>query len=171
MKRNDSSNGSSELQSSSTVVALRKKVKTLQQKLRRRKMKIHSTNDLFDHLRTSKCTTDDLQIILKNNFSGLPFELKQEIDNMPYVRNCALMFDSMSIRKQISYNANLDRKMGYVDLGGIANADSIGLATEALVFMIVSLNGNFKCPTAYFFINKMIAILQAQITSVFGKVE
>lgn len=62
------------------------------------------------------------------------------------------MFDFMSIRKQISYNVSLDKSMAFIHLGGIVDIDPERLAAESLVFMIVLLKSNFKCPIAYFFI-------------------
>jgi len=54
---------------------------------------------------------------------------------------------------------------GYCDLGGIAQTDNGELAKEALVFIIVSLNKKFKCPVAYFFINKINATVGTEAIS------
>lgn len=59
----------------------------------------------------------------------------------------------MSIRKQILWNNSSGEYIGYVNYGGIVDIDFQGIATEALVFQIVSLNGNFKCPVAYLLID------------------
>lgn len=73
-------------------------------------------------------------------------------------------FDAMSIRSEIVYDKNTDKYWGYVDYGGIvtaANAEDV--ATEVLVFQIISLKSKFKCPIGYFFINKISSNVQAQI--------
>lgn len=89
--------------------------------------------------------------------------IKCAVENDDSLRNVALIFDAMAIRSQITYDKNSDKHWGYVDLGGIASADAEVLATEVLVFQIVSLSGRFKCPIGYFFINKISANVQAQL--------
>ena len=42
--------------------------------------------------------------------------------------------------------------IGYVDLGTDIVDDTAPLATEALVFMVVCMNGSWKVPVAYFLI-------------------
>lgn len=82
------------------------------------------------------------------------------------IKNCALVIDSMSIRKQIVWNNVSGEYIGYVNYGGIIDVDFQGIATEALVFQIVSLNGHFKCPVAYFLIDKVSAEIQTQLITV-----
>lgn len=72
----------------------------------------------------------------------------------------------MSIRTQVTRNTQLGKSMGYIDFGGIIDPDPEGLVTEVLVFMIVSLCGNFKCSTAYFLVNKISSELQSEIIKV-----
>lgn len=69
----------------------------------------------------------------------------------------------MAIRSQLLYDVKNDKQCGYIDLGGITSAGTEELATEALVFMIVSYTRPFKCPIAYFYVNKVTANLQSQI--------
>lgn len=56
----------------------------------------------------------------------------------------------MSLRKQIQWDTTHSRYSGYVELAGLVDEKDV-LATEALVFMTISIKHNFKCPVAYFF--------------------
>lgn len=53
-------------------------------------------------------------------------------DDVSHLKNVALIFDAMAIRETRVYDPKLDKNVGYVNLGGIANDDSEQLATEAL---------------------------------------
>lgn len=88
--------------------------------------------------------------------------LQIEVPKKDYLKDVALIFDSMAIRTQILHDIKTDKNVGYVDYGGILNNNSKDLATEVLVFQIVSYN-KYKCPIAYFFINKINANVQAQL--------
>jgi hypothetical protein len=54
------------------------------------------------------------------------------------LKECSLVFDSTSIRKQLIWDNSKQCFVGNVDLGGIATSDSDELAKEALVFQVVS---------------------------------
>jgi hypothetical protein len=90
------------------------------------------------------------------------FEFLKTQSHNDYLKDVALIFDSMAIRKQIVYDKQSDKHYGYVDLGGIANIETEEMATEALVLQIVSFTKKFKCPVAYFFVNKITSSLQKQ---------
>lgn len=64
---------------------------------------------------------------------------------------CGLVFDEMAIRKHIEWNGT--KFVGYVDVGTNIDDDSVPVATEALVFMVVALNGCWKVPVGYFLID------------------
>lgn len=89
--------------------------------------------------------------------------LKQEVCEKTYLKNVALIFDSMAIRSQVLYDAQNDKFRGYIDYGNIAVENKEELAKETLVFQIVSYTCRFKCPIAYFYVNKLNADLQAQL--------
>lgn len=91
--------------------------------------------------------------------------LKEKAHQSEDLANVALIFDSMSIKSGKSYDEKNDKIWGGIDLGGIAPCDAEKLASEALVFQIVSLKEKFKCPIAYFFIDKISANIQAQLVS------
>lgn len=55
-------------------------------------------------------------------------------DDVSHLKKVALIFDAMAIRETRVYDPKLDKNVGYVNLGGIANDDSEQLATEALFF-------------------------------------
>lgn len=89
--------------------------------------------------------------------------LKETAAKDASLKNVALLFDSMAIRTELRYDKKTDKYWGYVDYGGILPNECETLASEALVFMIVSYTKRFKCPIAYFFINKISAELQSQL--------
>ena len=63
---------------------------------------------------------------------------------------CSLMLDEMSIRKHVQWDGK--KYLGFVDLGTNVDDDSLPEATEALAFMAVSVNSNWKVPRGYFLV-------------------
>ena len=65
---------------------------------------------------------------------------------------CSLMLDKMAIRKHISWDGKKFR--GYVDVGnGVDENDSSPVPKDALVLMAVAINGSWKVPCGYFFVD------------------
>ncbi|KAL1480477.1 hypothetical protein MTO96_050994 [Rhipicephalus appendiculatus] len=64
---------------------------------------------------------------------------------------CNLVVDEMAIRKHLEWDGKKFR--GYVDIGNEVDDDSNAVASEALVFMLVSLDSHWKVPCEYFLIN------------------
>lgn len=89
--------------------------------------------------------------------------LKTQVEEIPSLKNCALIFDSMAIRKETVWDNQHGKYTGNVDYGGIIDVDFEMIATEALFFQIVSYTKPFKCPVAYFLINKCNAHLQTHV--------
>lgn len=89
--------------------------------------------------------------------------LKNNVTDKKYLNHVSLTFDAMSIRKQVIFYYNQGKNVGYVNLGGLKTENHEELATEALVFQIVSLSVKFKCVVGYFFINKISAITLSQL--------
>lgn len=89
--------------------------------------------------------------------------LKDSVKKHTNLKNCALIIDGMSIRKQVVWDDSEGRFIGNVNYGGIIDVDFEMAATEALFFQIVSYTENFKCPVAYFLITKADANLQTQL--------
>ena len=66
---------------------------------------------------------------------------------------CSLMFDEVAIRKHVQWNGH--ELEGFVDLGNRVSDDSLPVASEALMFLVVSLTGNWKNPIGYFLCDGM----------------
>lgn len=76
----------------------------------------------------------------------------------------------MSIRKQLVWEPKKDKYSGNVEFGIADGPDSRDLASEVLVFMLVSLTKRFKCPVAFFYVNKInISILSSLLSSAVKK--
>ncbi len=91
--------------------------------------------------------------------------LKQEVQDHPEKKDCCLVFDAMAIRKQVLWDPKKDAYVGLVNYG-VPETEiepSNVMATEALVFALVGLRSHFKCPIAYFLIDKISAAVQAQL--------
>jgi len=90
--------------------------------------------------------------------------LKIEIEKCNWLKDCCLMFDSMAIRKQLIREPSAGKYIGNVVFDdGLENTD---LASEVLAFLVVSLTKRFKCPIAYFFVNKITSsALSSLVTS------
>ena len=87
-----------------------------------------------------------------NALSGLP--LKD--------RDCNLVVDDMAIRKQLMLNAKVCKYVGGCGFGNeLQLNNSQILATEALIFMLMSLNGKWKWPIGYFLYTRSTAVAQA----------
>ena len=79
-------------------------------------------------------------------------------------RDCNLVLDSMSIRKQIIWDVKNNKYVGFCDYGNELRLEgSEATASEVLVFMLVALKGKWKWPIGYFFVNKVNATIQAQL--------
>jgi len=79
-------------------------------------------------------------------------------------KDCALLLDSMAIRQQILWDEKNNKFVGYSDYGNDINLErNETLAKEALVFMLVSYNGKWKWPIAYFFKNSISSKILAEL--------
>lgn len=81
--------------------------------------------------------------------------IKERVNASEYPLLGALMFDEMAIRQHVEYDGT--KFSGYTDMGQNIACDGCTIATEALVFMIVCINGAWKLPIAYYLINKITA--------------
>lgn len=76
--------------------------------------------------------------------------LKLRVIGLPLCeRQCALVFDEISLKSQLTYDKNLDHVIGYTNDGMIA--------THALVFMIRGLCSKWKQAISFFFTRNTIA--------------
>jgi len=62
----------------------------------------------------------------------------------------ALMMDEMAIRQHLEYDRSTGKYYGRVDMGSRIDNDSLAVAKECLVFLVVSMNKNWKLPIGYF---------------------
>ena len=222
-------------QSSDLKDKLKRKIKSLQQQLRRTKAKQETMNDIINELQQkSILTTDDAENMhaqfdeiqlstfrdTKNNVSCLPngrrysdvvkefamtlhyyspkayeyvrtilplpheslikkwssvvecqpgfiresFEsLQEDIAKSPEKKNCFLIIDAMSTRKQILYDSTQDKYVGFVNYGAIQTEKPDTPASEAVVFLLVGARTHWKCPIGYFLADKMSSRTQAKL--------
>lgn len=68
---------------------------------------------------------------------------------------CALIMDEMAIRQHLEYDRTTGKYYGRVDMGSGIDNDSIAVAKECLVFLVVSINENWKLPIGYFLANSL----------------
>jgi len=76
---------------------------------------------------------------------------------------CGMMMDEISIKEGTHFNGK--RNQGYISYGTGLNedSDSLPLAKEALVIMIVALNSNWKVPIGYFLLNGLSGAEKANL--------
>ena len=100
-----------------------------------------------------------------NGNPGFLSEVLSCLKSLPTVdKHCNLVFDAMAIKKQIVWDKKLDKFVGFSDYGNELDLEGNNTpATEVLVFMLVSLNGKWKCPIGYFFQNKINSSTQAEL--------
>ena len=76
---------------------------------------------------------------------------------------CSLMLDEMAIRKHVDWDGQKFR--GYVDIGTGVVDDSLPEAKDALVFMVVCVNGSWKVPCGYFLIDGLSSAEKANLVT------
>lgn len=81
--------------------------------------------------------------------------IKQRANSVDYQLFGSLLFDEMTIRQHVEYDGQ--KYNGYVDMGENKTTADMTLAKEALVFMVVCMNGGWKIALAYFLIDKVAA--------------
>ena len=69
--------------------------------------------------------------------------------------------DEMAIRKHVEWNGK--KYQGLVDYGTNIQSDALPGAKEALVFLLVALNSNWKLPISYFLIHGIGALEKANL--------
>jgi len=83
-----------------------------------------------------------------------------QLDN----KYCCLMFDAMSIKKQVFWDEKMEKLIGNCDVENALEIEGTNTATtEVIIFMFVSLNGRLKLPVRFILQNKETATTQAQI--------
>lgn len=87
--------------------------------------------------------------------------LKQKAKNTNYTIIAGLTLDEMAIRRRIEYDG--EKLVGHVDIGTGVEGDHIEEAKEALVFLVTSVNCNFKVPVGYFLVDGMTGRQRADL--------
>ncbi|CAG4989657.1 unnamed protein product [Colias eurytheme] len=95
----------------------------------------------------------------EDSFKILDAKRKQSDKNM----TCALIADEMAIRQQKCFNEKTKQDEGLVDIGTGPNENMRIKASEAYVFLLVSLNEPWKLPVAYFLVHGMTGDQKANI--------
>jgi len=88
--------------------------------------------------------------------------IKQRSNSVDYQLFGSLVFDEMAIRQHVEYDGN--KFNGYVDMGENVTVTDTRLAKDALVFMVVCINGAWKIPLAYFLIDRITAEQKNNLT-------
>ena len=83
--------------------------------------------------------------------------LSNEIAAFPNSRDCSLIIDAMSIRKQTLWNPETDECSGFINFGdAIPKPQSDKLASEALAFLLVGTRSHLKGPLVTFWWTKSL---------------
>jgi hypothetical protein len=96
------------------------------------------------------------------NASVLNMLCDKKAENPDVYTRFSFQLDAMAIRKHVSWDPHTRTMSGFVDLGnGVEEGNEE--AKEVLVFMLVSLNGRFKTPVAYFLTRTLSAVVQKEL--------
>ena len=74
------------------------------------------------------------------------------------------MMDEMAIKKHISWDGK--KYNSYADLGNGMNDDSLPVAGDALVFMVIAIDESWKVLCGYFFIDGLSGAERANLVNV-----
>ena len=85
-------------------------------------------------------------------FVAIAFRVEEAKKNKSDVI-CGLMVDELPIRKHLEWDGH--KLLGFTDIGNGIEDDSSAFACEALTFMAVSINSNWKVPLGYFLIDSL----------------
>lgn len=97
-------------------------------------------------------------------FNALKLKSIEANKNGQQILAC-VMFDEMSIRKQVEFDEHANRSTGQVNFGSnIDNTEEVVYAKDALVYMVTGVNISFKIPVAYFLIAGISAEEKAALT-------
>ena len=92
--------------------------------------------------------------------------LEKNAMSCPEKKDCFLIIDAMSTRKQTLWDPKQDRYVGFVNYGAIPTEKPDTLASEAVVFLLVGARSHWKCPIGYFLADKMSSKSQAQLVQI-----
>ena len=89
--------------------------------------------------------------------------MQSEAGKTELKKDCCLIIDAMSIRKQTLWDPKKEQYSGFVNYGQVPPEDPEMLASESLVLILIGTRTRWKCPIGYFLPDKMNAITQAQL--------
>lgn len=89
--------------------------------------------------------------------------LTLKVKNSPNPVYCALMMDEMAIRQHLQYDNATATYYGSIDLGNGMTNDSLDMAKECFVLMVVSVNENWKIPIGYFLVSNLNSSQKSEI--------
>lgn len=118
----------------------------------------------FNHLLPSERTIRNWYQVIdgKPGFTDESFRsLRQKAEEKVTIIN--LVIDEMAIRQHIDWNGH--NYSGFVNMGAncVYDHDNLPLAKNALVFLAVAINGHWKVPVGYFFIDNLNATERANL--------
>lgn len=100
---------------------------------------------------------------IKESFESI----SKEAQGCPEKKDCCLVIDAMSIRKQILWDANQNKYVGFVSYGEVPAKNPDIFASEAVVCISISRYlSHWKCPVGYFLADKISAKTQAQLVKI-----
>lgn len=79
--------------------------------------------------------------------------LTLKVKNSPHPILVALSMDEMAIRQQLEFDGT--KCYGRVDMGTDMDNDSLKTVKQCFVFLVVSVNENWKLPIGYFMIDTL----------------
>lgn len=108
---------------------------------------------------------------LSQNFNaGLLSEvfesLHEALQEKPWISDCVLLVDCMPLNRMSVFDDERDSYCGNVDYGSCIVETEETLASEALTVFLVGLKYTWKCPIAYFLVNKISPVVLTQIIRV-----
>ena len=89
--------------------------------------------------------------------------LTKDLKSSPTKKDCCMIIDAMSIRKQAEWDVKKEKYSGFINYGEVTPEKPDTMASEALLFLLVGTRTHWKCPIGYFLSDKMTANIQAQL--------
>jgi hypothetical protein len=119
-----------------------------------------SLTSIKNHLAKVGCASG----ILKNALAEIQHKISEG-----QLAEATLSLDGMAIKKGIHWDSKLKKYFGFDEFPSVPTAESDkkngSVATEALVYYLVSLDGRWKTPVAYYFTNHVDSKRLAKLTT------
>ena len=88
--------------------------------------------------------------------------VKRKIEESNHPLLFTLMLDEMALKTQVQWDGN--QHVGFVNLGANVDDNTLPVAKNALVYLLVPLNGNWKIPVAYYLTDGLKGKVLANLT-------